>query len=55
MAKKWTHAQKLNALADRARKAEPARKAHQRREAKVLRSEQARLKAEAAARRKARD
>lgn len=52
--KKWTHAQKLNALAARRGKAEPARKAEQRRIVASLRDEQQRLKDEAAARRSAR-
>lgn len=54
MPRKWTHAQRLNALAIRKEKAEPARKAQQRRQAAELRDEQARLKDEAAARREAR-
>lgn len=51
--KKWTHAQKLHALAGRKGKAEPARKAEQRRKIASLRDEQQRLKDEAAARRSA--
>lgn len=49
--KKWTYTQRINALANRKRKAEPARKAEQRRQLSDLKGEQARLKAEAEQRR----
>lgn len=54
MAKKWTYKQRINASAGRKIRAEPARRAEQRRVTAELRTEQARLKDEAAARREAR-